>query len=176
MAKKRGTPTTNPIRQDLIDELARPVPRESLVPSVGEGTKDALVSRVVEKEEPAPVPVASDRASAADVVLRPKPRRRTAGAQDAVQVKARFVPEEAQEIDRFRRHLSNVTGCRISTSHLTRALWMLALQAGEEVEKGTVKAPQLKRPPHGNPVAMAEYEDQLSSFLLRAIKQVRAGG
>lgn len=171
MAKRRTAPTTNPIRQDLIDDLARPVAKDH---SVGEGRRS---SEPTPQKEPLD---ASNEPSAVGASERPisktRSQPRKGAARTTVQVKARFVEEEAQEIEKLRKALSRSTGCTISTSHLTRALWMLALQAGEEVESGSVKAPKLKRPPHGNPVAMAEYEDRLSEFLLRAIKQVRAGG
>jgi hypothetical protein len=93
-----------------------------------------------------------------------------------VQIKARFVHEEAEEIERLRGKVSDLTKCNISSSHLTRALWSLALQAGDQLDEVADKAPRLRRPPHGHPVATGEFEDDLAVFLLRALKKVRPGG
>lgn len=179
MAKRRERPIQNPIRQDLIADISRPVkPAATQVleepgapQTVGEG----------EAEPQAPL-----KAAPKAKLGRPKAKRRTAPRQkdgksrwtepSFVQIKARFVHEEAEEIEHLRERLSKMTRCSISSSHLTRALWSLALQAGEELDGTEGKAPQLERPPHGNPVATAEYEDELARFLLRALKQLRPNG
>ena len=64
--------------------------------------------------------------------------------------------------------------CNVSISHLTRALWSLAQQTGEDFGGVAPRAPRLQRPPHGNPIATAEYEDELARFMLKALKQLRA--
>ena len=179
MAKRRERPIQNPIRQDLIADIAKPVkgPATQVLaepahtPSVGEGGA----------EPQAPIPTTPKAKPA-----KPKTKRRALPRQkdgksrwtepSFVQIKARFVHEEAEEIERLRERLSKMTRCNISSSHLTRALWSLALQAGEELDAMEGKAPKLERPPHGNPVATAEYEDELARFLLRALKQLRPNG
>mgnify|MGYP005995875855 CR=1 FL=1 len=174
MAKRRARPLNNPIRQDLIDGVMKPIvpaapPRPHPEdPSVGEGSPAAetlpqkpIAPRPTKKRKPRATP----------------PRQKDLGSRwtepKFVQIKARFVHEEAEEIELIRRKISELTRCNVSMSHLTRALWSLAQQTSEDLEGLASKAPQLQRPPHGNPIATAEYEDELARFLLKALKQLR---
>ena len=67
-----------------------------------------------------------------------------------------------------------IGGDTLSESHVTRALWVLARAAEDEIQKTDAKGPKMARPPNGDRLAIAEYDDHIARYLLRLIKQVRA--
>ena len=104
---------------------------------------------------------------------RPIPRP-TSPANGALVVN-RKVLISAEEADRNARVMEVINasfGSKANYSQVTRALWAI-LRGAEDAIRGSAKrAPRgLTLPSKGNPVALAEYEQELLQFLDLAIKR-----
>jgi len=156
MAKRRERPVENPLRRDLVASISG----------------RAAVAVLPPKDE-------QGREQKPDRVGRP-PRKWSAAT---VTMKTRFVEAEAKENAELARWLGKLVrrpgdrGARqvVTESHITRALWSLARRASDELEVLGSKAPKLKRPPHGDSIATAEFEDAIADFILAALKRTRRG-
>jgi hypothetical protein len=111
-----------------------------------------------------------DRTVARHVSEAPRRRGRD-DAKDTHQLKTRFSPQEAEQIEDFRLGLERRLGVKLRGSQISRALWTLALRAEDELDN--LRAPELDRPSYGDPLGMAAFEDVIAEYLLAAIKRAR---
>lgn len=81
--------------------------------------------------------------------------------------------EEEQTMDELASKLGMAVGTKVQFSQVTRAMWALLLDV-EEVMDG-VRAPSLKRPSNGNTADLAEFESELSAYLLDLFHAVKQG-
>lgn len=85
--------------------------------------------------------------------------------------KVLFTKEEQRENDAVVSMIADVTGAdTLSWSHVDRALWSLLRHAQDQIEEHLKDAPKLARPSNGNAIGIAQFEDQLSVFLLNIFK------
>lgn len=162
MAKRRERPVGNPLMGDMVGDIVgevttrpAPPPPETTEPPPEQPQKPVQTRK---PRRPAPA-------------KKPTPAR--TGSQNAetkVQIKARFSSEEAADIERFTRTLSRYVGSKIKTADITRALWILAIRSEDQLADLTAKAPSMPRPSYGSSFEMAEYRDQITEFLLLALK------
>lgn len=146
MARRRDRPTVNPLLKDRVAAIAR---------------------------APAAPPAAPQPRAPHDAHERPA--RGTHRGKASVQIKARFSPSEAEQVDRFARTLSSYLRTTVKGSEVTRALWSLAIRSQDELAELASRAPRMDRPSYGDRLGMAQYEDAIADFLLLAIKQTRRG-
>lgn len=81
--------------------------------------------------------------------------------------------EEEQTMDELASKLGMAVGTKVQFSQVTRAMWALLLDV-EDVMDG-VRAPSLKRPSNGNTADLAEFESELSTYLLDLFHAVKQG-
>lgn len=156
MAKRRERPVENPLRRDLV-------------------------ASITGKAATAVLPEKGDQGPQNNGTQPTRPPRKW--STPTVTMKTRFVAAEAKDNAELAGWLGKLVrrpgdrGARqvVTESHITRALWSLARRASDEMESLGSKAPKLKRPPHGDSIATAEFEDAIADFILAALKRTRRG-
>lgn len=81
--------------------------------------------------------------------------------------------EEEQTMDELASKLGIAVGTKVQFSQVTRAMWALLLDVEDVM--GSVRAPSLKRPSNGNTADLAEFESELSAYLLDLFHAVKQG-
>lgn len=80
--------------------------------------------------------------------------------------------EEAERITRVMGVIDASFGSKANYSQITRALWAILCGAEDAIRGSAKRAPRgLTLPSKGNPVALAEYEQELLQFLDVALKR-----
>lgn len=79
--------------------------------------------------------------------------------------------EEAKVTDSLCRKLSELVDAKVSYTQATRALWAAVAEAEDALSR--VEAPQLTRPANGDTLGNAEFEEELTEFLLSAFQQTK---
>jgi len=155
MAKRRDRPSVNPLLRDHVTAIVGPA---------GQGSDGASERAQHAARSP-------DRPRVTPDDQRASPTKRKNG----VQIKARFTKAEGDEIERFTRTLSSYLQLTVMGSEVTRALWTLALRSQDQLAELATSAPRMERPPYADKLAMAQYEDAVADYLLRALKQTPRG-
>lgn len=182
MAKRRLQDAVNPLKRDLVSSIANPPPTKPREPEP------------VSAPEPEPQPVEQPQetvkhqaagqgggrvmppvqAETASVRKQRTPTKWTSA--DTVTMKTRFIPGEAKENAELTEALGLMMDSKVSESHITRALWSLVRRAEDAMQENAGRAPQMSRPPHGDRLALGEYEDAIADFILLALKKTRKDG
>lgn len=165
MAKRRETESVNPLRRDLVSSITR---------VSGGGVATLPEDKASEESGTNETPSRTQRTKRSR-------RTPTKWSRATVTMKTRFAALEMQENADFAKMLSKMvrrpssTGTRdvVTESHITRALWSLARRASDEMQAISPKAPNLKRPPHGDNIGTAEFEDAIADFILLALKRTK---
>lgn len=152
MAKQRNRPAVNPLLRDRVRAIVEPVSPEVSKREITTTEADTGEGRAVHSGA-----------------------RHANRGRVTVQIKARFTESEAEEVRRFARTLSSYLRSTVNGSEVTRALWTLAIRSQDELAELAVRAPRIERPPNGDRLAMAQYEDAIADFLLLALKRTRRG-
>lgn len=165
MAKRRERPATNPLLKDRVAAIV--APREPDTNSAVEHTSPTEPAAAENARQPA----AEAEGSAEEgerSPIGPVPRRKR---ETKVQIKARVSKSEAEEMERLTRTLSSYLGAKVNGSHVTRALWTLAIRSQEEFAAVIDRRSPLERPSNGDPLGMAQFEDAIADLLSRAIRR-----
>lgn len=153
MAKKRERTVENPLRTDLVSQVTAPPEERKPFSQPG-------------PSEPVTPPAISS----------PPPKKWKETTRGGKTMRTIITGEEVTGNDEFRAQLAGLVGCKVAESHITRALWSLARQAGDNIDELSGTAPTLKRPSKGDVIGEAEFEDRLASLILKALKRVKPAG
>jgi len=154
MAKKRERAVENPLRTDLVDQVTAPP----------------------EDRKPITRPETAQTSPSAPKKPGPPPQKWTEAPKSGKTMRTIITADEVAGNDEFRAQLAGLVGCKVAESHITRALWSLARQAGENIDELKGSAPTLKRPSKGDIMGEAEFEDRLASLILKGLKRVKPAG
>ncbi len=79
--------------------------------------------------------------------------------------------EEEDMIDDLSRRIGRRVGTKVQFSQVTRAMWALLLDTEDVMDR--VSAPPLRRPANGSEDGMAEFEADLSNYLLDLFQAIK---
>ena len=148
----------------------RPV-EEALVRSVMNRVKTAESVETVEAQgEYQPAEVAES------TFLRPTLQRQTAVQSQPPEKLSRekrvlLSPSEERDIERLVARVAEAVGTPVKLSHLLRAYMVLLLHAENEIIKRAQQAPSMRRPPNGDPIALASFEQGVAQILSAALRE-----
>ena len=155
MAKRRVRPAKNPLLKDRVTAIVARVESTAVAsPPPPEQAADA--------EHP------PEEGTRNPTELAPRRKRET-----KVQIKTRVSQSEAEEMERLTRTLSSYLGAKVNGSEVTRALWTLAIKSQEEFAAVIDRRSRLERPSTGDPLGMAQFEDEITNILHRAILRTK---
>jgi hypothetical protein len=80
-------------------------------------------------------------------------------------------PSEEREIERLVARIAEAVGTPVKLSHLLRAYMTLLLHAENEIIKRAQQAPPMRRPPNGDPIALASFEQRVAQILSAALRE-----
>ena len=80
-------------------------------------------------------------------------------------------PSEEREIERLVSRVAEAVGTPVKLSHLLRAYMALLLHAENEIIKRAQQAPPMHRPPNGDPIALASFEQGVAQILSAALRE-----
>jgi hypothetical protein len=80
---------------------------------------------------------------------------------------------EEREIEHLVSRIAGELGTPVKLSHVLRAYMILLLHAENEIMKRARQSAPLHRPPNGDPVALASFEQRLAQILLLALREAR---
>jgi hypothetical protein len=80
-------------------------------------------------------------------------------------------PSEEREIERFVSRVAEGLGTPVKLSHMLRAYMTLLLHAENEIIKRAHQAPPMRRPPNGDPIALANFEQGVAQILSAAFRE-----
>ena len=170
MPKRRERITVNPLKRDLLDSIS--VARDVHQPAQAVSDQSSVPVMETPSE-------GQGAATATDPPLfegQALPRARPLRGRQTVTMNTRFAAAEAADNTRVVSQLRAIVGkdgSKLTDSHVTRAIWSLVRRAEDEFSGLAAKAPKLRRPAHGDHMALAEYEDDLADFILSALKRLR---
>jgi hypothetical protein len=78
---------------------------------------------------------------------------------------------EEREIEQLVSRIAGELGTPVKLSHMLRAYMILLLHAENEIMKRARQAAPLHRPPNGDPVALAGFEQRLAQILSLAFRE-----
>ena len=78
---------------------------------------------------------------------------------------------EEREIEHLVSRIAEELGTPVKLSHVLRAYMTLLLHAEDEILKRARQAAPLHRPPNGDPVALASFEQRLAQILSSAFRE-----
>ena len=163
MAKRREKPALNPLQEDLIAAAVAPV--DQATPVSAGSTRGASPEKGGELKRPNST---FSKSASAGIPRRERPTKT---------MRVRFPDTEFQEnADVIKALRKLMGGSKVTESDVTRALWSLVRQAEETMDEMKGKAPKMRRPPNGDWVAKAEYDDAVAHFLHLAIKRLGSRG
>lgn len=158
MAKRRNSPSSNPLLKDRVTAIMEQ----------GVGTTKRQLTEAEHYEQAVETGhnyrFHDGRWKQVDADSRRRRERK-------VQIKARVSQNEAEQIERLTRTLSAYVGTKINGSEITRALWSLAIRSQDELASVIDHQSLPDRPSNGNPLRMAQFEDTIAELLLLAMKR-----
>ena len=80
-------------------------------------------------------------------------------------------PSEEREIERLVSRVAEAVGTPVKLSHLLRAYMVLLLHAENEIIKRAEQAPLMRRPPNGDPIGLASFEQSIAQILSAALRE-----
>lgn len=80
-------------------------------------------------------------------------------------------PSEERGIERLVSRVAEAVGTPVKLSHLLRAYMTLLLHAENEVIKRAQQALPMRRPPNGDPIALASFEQGIAQILSAALRE-----
>ena len=80
-------------------------------------------------------------------------------------------PSEEREIERLVSRVAEAVGTPVKLSHLLRAYMALLLHTENEIIKRAQQAPPMRRPPNGDPIALASFEQGVAQILSAAFRE-----
>ncbi len=164
MAKKRTKPPINPLSADLIAAAVAPIDLIEPPPSV--------------QGQPIAPAAKANREATYQGPKKTLPKTTTPARTARVQktLRVRFPESEYGDNGSVTQAMRKMMGgSKVTESDITRAMWSLVRRAEESMKSLGGKAPQMDRPPNGDWMAKAEYDDAIAHFLHIAIKRMGVG-
>ena len=178
MPKKlpQGEQTSDPVRSRLQSNsrLASLASQAAAAPKKVAEPTPAPEPEYVEPPEPAPArPARQQYEPPPQAPFESRPVSRPPARRGATYIrKAQFTSGEIEANAELMHLLSRLTSSKPSEGCMTRVLWSLLREAEAPLKSLASSAPQLRRPPNGAGIEMAEYERDLARFVIRALKSV----
>ncbi len=147
--------------------------------------EEALVRAVMSHQEAEPIveTVNAERAQRTNGPLEAIPTEPPASKTVAVQTPTVTVEKltrekrvllsasEEREIEHLISRIAEELGTPVKLSHMLRAYITLLLHAEKEIMKRARQVAPLHRPPNGDPVALASFEQRLAQILSLALRE-----
>ena len=80
-------------------------------------------------------------------------------------------PSEEREVEQVVARIAGELGTPVKLSHMLRAYMTLLIHAENEILQRARQSPPLRRPPNGDPVALASFEQGLAHILSSALRE-----
>lgn len=79
-------------------------------------------------------------------------------------------PDEDTDLERLLTLLARELGCKVKGTHVGRSLFSILIDAHDFVLARAKKAPRLKRPGNGDPIALSKFEEQVRDIIEAGIR------